>query len=326
MFSEFQGQSSRPDDIMGSGDVKYHLGTSSDRVFDGNRVHLSLTANPSHLEAVNTVVLGKVRAKQHLARDEARTTMMGLLMHGDAAFAGQGLVPEALDLSQLRGYRTGGTIHFIVNNQIGFTTAPTKSRSSPYPSDIAKGIQAPIFHVNGDDPEAVVHVARIAAEFRQEFGRDVVIDMFCYRRHGHNEGDEPMFTQPIMYKAIKKHPTTREIYARQLISENVMTEDETGHVVDEFHSMLETEFSAAGTYKPNKADWLEGQWSGLNQLSDEEELHEEDTSAPMHLLHEVGMSISRPPRLRPACHSPGSVPFHGRCPARSAPRSSRSGP
>ncbi|MBT4218944.1 MAG: 2-oxoglutarate dehydrogenase E1 component, partial [Rhodospirillaceae bacterium] len=191
MFSEFQGISSKPDDIMGSGDVKYHLGTSADRVFDEHKVHLSLTANPSHLEAVNTVVLGKVRAKQHQYGDETRNSVMGLLMHGDAAFAGQGLVPEALDLSQLRGYRTGGTIHFIVNNQIGFTTAPSKSRSSPYPSDVAKGIQAPIFHVNGDDPEAVVHVARIAAEFRHEFGRDVIIDMFCYRRHGHNEGDEP---------------------------------------------------------------------------------------------------------------------------------------
>jgi len=295
MFSEFKGISSKPDDIMGSGDVKYHLGTSSNRVFDGSKIHLSLTANPSHLEAVNTVVLGKVRAKQHMAKDGARQSMMGLLMHGDAAFAGQGLVPEALDLSQLRGYRTGGTIHFIVNNQIGFTTAPTKSRSSPYPSDIAKGIQAPIFHVNGDDPEAVVHVARIAAEFRHEFGRDVVIDMFCYRRHGHNEGDEPMFTQPIMYKAIKKHPTTRELYARQLVSENVLSKEESGHVVDEFQAMLEQEFTAADSYKPNKADWLEGEWRGLNQLSDDEELHDEDTSVPMHLLHEVGMALSRPP-------------------------------
>ncbi len=295
MFSEFQGVSSRPDDIMGSGDVKYHLGTSSDRVFDGSKIHLSLTANPSHLEAVNTVVLGKVRAKQHLAEDEVRKSIMGLLMHGDAAFAGQGLVPETLDLSQLRGYRTGGTIHFIVNNQIGFTTAPTKSRSSPYPSDVAKGIQAPIFHVNGDDPEAVVHVARIAAEFRQEFGRDVVIDMFCYRRHGHNEGDEPMFTQPLMYKAIKKHPTTREIYARKLVAESILSQEEAENIVAEFQAKLEQDFTAASAYKPNKADWLEGEWSGLNQLSDEEELHDEDTSVSMHLLHEVGMAISRPP-------------------------------
>ncbi len=190
MFSEFQGNPANPEDVQGSGDVKYHLGTSADREFDGNVVHLSLTANPSHLEAVNPVVLGKVRAKQmqrkHLERDESMNEVMGLLMHGDAAFAGQGIVGESLMLSELRGYRTGGTIHFIVNNQIGFTTAPSYSRSSPYPTDVGKTIQAPIFHVNGDDPESVVHVARIAMEFRQRFHKDVIVDMFCYRRHGHN--------------------------------------------------------------------------------------------------------------------------------------------
>src|SRR5215468_3988966 len=204
LFSEFQGHAANPEDVQGSGDVKYHLGTSADREFDGNVVHLSLTANPSHLEAVNPVVLGKVRAKQmqrkHLERDESMNEVMGLLMHGDAAFAGQGIVGESLMLSELRGYRTGGTIHFVVNNQIGFTTAPAYSRSSPYPTDVAKTIQAPIFHVNGDDPEAVVHVARIATEFRQRFKKDVILDMICYRRHGHNEGDEPSFTQPIMYR------------------------------------------------------------------------------------------------------------------------------
>jgi 2-oxoglutarate dehydrogenase E1 component len=295
MFAEFMGLTSKPDDIMGSGDVKYHLGTSADRVFDGNTVHLSLTANPSHLEAVNTVVLGKVRAKQAQIGDEERKTIMGLLMHGDAAFAGQGLVPETLDLSQLKGYRTGGTIHFIVNNQIGFTTAPTKSRSSPYPSDVAKGIQAPIFHVNGDDPEAVVHVARIAAEFRHEFNRDVVIDMFCYRRHGHNEGDEPMFTQPIMYKAIKKHPTTREIYARQLEKEGVFGEGESQQIVQEFDGELEKNFQAAASYKPNKADWLEGKWKGLVQLSGDEEFLDDDTATSMDLLTEVGNALSKIP-------------------------------
>ncbi len=295
MFAEFMGLASKPEDIMGSGDVKYHLGTSADRIFDGTTVHLSLTANPSHLEAVNTVVLGKVRAKQAQIDDEDRKVIMGLLMHGDAAFAGQGLVPETLDLSQLKGYRTGGTIHFIVNNQIGFTTAPSKSRSSPYPSDIAKGIQAPIFHVNGDDPEAVVHIARIASEFRHEFNRDVVIDMFCYRRHGHNEGDEPMFTQPIMYKAIKKHPTTRDIYARQLEGEGVLGEGEAQQVMQTFDSELEKEFAAATTYKPNKADWLEGKWKGLVQLNGEEELLDDDTSVSMDLLKEVGLSISRNP-------------------------------
>ena len=295
MFAEFMGLTSRPDDVMGSGDVKYHLGTSADRVFDDNVVHLSLTANPSHLEAVNTVVLGKVRAKQAQIGDEERKSIMGLLMHGDAAFAGQGLVPEALDLSQLKGYRTGGTIHFIVNNQIGFTTAPTKSRSSPYPSDVALSIQAPIFHVNGDDPEAVVHVARIAAEFRHEFKRDVVIDMFCYRRHGHNEGDEPMFTQPTMYKAIKKHPTTRDIYAGQLEKEGVFTEGEALQVAQEFDSKLEEDFQAATSYKPNKADWLEGKWKGLVQLTGEEETLDDETAASMDLLREVGNAISKIP-------------------------------
>jgi 2-oxoglutarate dehydrogenase E1 component len=295
MFAEFMGLTSKPDDVMGSGDVKYHLGTSADRIFDDNVVHLSLTANPSHLEAVNTVVLGKVRAKQAQIGDEERKSIMGLLMHGDAAFAGQGLVPEALDLSQLKGYRTGGTIHFIVNNQIGFTTAPTKSRSSPYPSDVALSIQAPIFHVNGDDPEAVVHVARIAAEFRHEFKRDVVIDMFCYRRHGHNEGDEPMFTQPTMYKAIKKHPTTRDIYAGQLEKEGVFTEGEALQVAQEFDSKLEENFEAATSYKPNKADWLEGKWKGLVQLTGEEETLDDETAATIDLLREVGNAISKIP-------------------------------
>ena len=295
MFSEFQGVSSNPDDVEGSGDVKYHLGTSADRVFDGNQVHLSLTANPSHLEAVNPVVLGKVRAKQALRGDEARSQVMGLLMHGDAAFAGQGIVPESLELSQLKGYRTGGTVHLIVNNQIGFTTAPSKSRSSPYPSDTAKSIQAPIFHVNGDDPEAVVHVARIATEFRQEFKRDVIIDMFCYRRHGHNEGDEPAFTQPIMYRTIAKHPRTREIYADRLIEEGVFTAEEAKNVASDFQASLEKDFEAASSYKPNRADWLEGVWKGLVKFSDEEELHDDDTVAPMKALKEVGLAISAPP-------------------------------
>jgi 2-oxoglutarate dehydrogenase E1 component len=295
MFSEFKGVSATPEGVQGSGDVKYHLGTSADRVFDGNKIHLSLTANPSHLEAVNSVVLGKVRAKQNMVGDEARKRVMGLLMHGDAAFAGQGLVPEALDLSRLRGYRTGGTIHLIVNNQIGFTTVPTKSRSSPYPSDIAKGIQAPIFHVNGDDPEAVVHVARIATEFRQEFGRDVVIDMFCYRRHGHNEADEPMFTNPIMYKAIAKHSPTREIYAGTLNKEGVLGPDEAERMVADFQNRMEKDFQASEAYKPNKADWLEGKWKGLVQFVGDEELRDDETAVDMKLLKEVGLSISEPP-------------------------------
>ena len=295
IFSEFQGLTAHPDDVGGSGDVKYHLGTSSDRVFDGNSVHLSLTANPSHLEAVNPVVLGKVRAKQTLIGDDDHTQVMGLLMHGDASFAGQGLVAETLCFSQLRGYQTGGTIHFIVNNQIGFTTSPSYSRSSPYPSDVAKMIQAPIFHVNGDDPEAVVHVARIATEYRQEFKRDVVIDMFCYRRFGHNEGDEPAFTQPIMYRAIAKHPTTLDIYTRKLITEGVVTEAESEATLGAFRARLEQDFEAASGYKPNKTDWLEGRWKGLVQLSDEEELREDDTSAPLEALHEAGTALATAP-------------------------------
>ncbi|MEC7259840.1 MAG: thiamine pyrophosphate-dependent enzyme, partial [Pseudomonadota bacterium] len=208
IFNEFQGGSFKPEDVDGSGDVKYHLGASSDREFDGNSVHLSLTANPSHLEAVNPVVVGQARAKQDQLSDSDRTKVLPILLHGDAAFAGQGVVAECFGLSGLRGHRTGGTMHIVVNNQIGFTTAPHFSRSSPYPTDIALMVEAPIFHVNGDDPEAVVHAAKVATEFRQKFHKDVVIDIFCYRRFGHNEGDEPMFTNPIMYKNIKTHKTT----------------------------------------------------------------------------------------------------------------------
>lgn len=295
IFSEFQGHASKPEDVQGSGDVKYHLGTSTDRVFDGNSVHLSLCANPSHLEAVNPVVVGKVRAKQTERGDRERRQIMGLLLHGDAAFAGQGLVAETLCLSELKGYTTGGTIHFIVNNQIGFTTSPSFSRSSPYPSDVAKMVQAPIFHVNGDDPEAVVHVARIATEFRQEFGRDVVIDMFCYRRHGHNEADEPAFTQPTMYKAIGEHPTTRQIYAGKLVREGVLKEEEAEAQVADFTKRLEAEFDAAQSYKLNKADWFEGRWHGLVNLEGEEEFREEETSVDLKVLHEVGNALAEPP-------------------------------
>jgi 2-oxoglutarate dehydrogenase E1 component len=213
IFNEFKGGSFTPDEIEGSGDVKYHLGASSDREFDGNRVHLSLTANPSHLEIADPVVLGKVRAKQDQLNDIVeRTKVLPLLIHGDASFAGQGVIAECFGLSGLKGHRTGGSVHFIVNNQIGFTTYPRYSRSSPYPSDVAKMIEAPIFHVNGDDPEAVVYAAKVAIEFRQKFHKPVVIDMFCYRRHGHNEGDEPAFTQPLMYKKIRDHKTTLEVY------------------------------------------------------------------------------------------------------------------
>lgn len=265
IFNEFHGGSANPEEVEGSGDVKYHLGTSADRDFGDKTIHLSLTANPSHLEAVDPVVLGKVRAKQTQLGDTERARVMAILLHGDAAFAGQGLVAECLGMSQLKGYRTGGTIHLIVNNQIGFTTAPMYSRSSPYPSDSAKMVQAPILHVNGDDPEAVVKVCRLAVEFRQQFKKDVIIDMFCYRRFGHNEADEPMFTQPLMYRAIKDHPPVRQIYAKKAIARGVLTEDEVERIRTEFRHLLEEEFEAAPTYKPNQADWLEGKWAGMQK-------------------------------------------------------------
>jgi 2-oxoglutarate dehydrogenase E1 component len=293
LFSEFQGNPANPEDVQGSGDVKYHLGTSTDREFDGKSVHLSLTANPSHLEAVNPVVLGKVRAKQRQRGDTARDEVVGLLMHGDAAFSGQGLVAESLELSELKGYRTGGTIHFVVNNQIGFTTSPSYARSSPYPSDVGKIIQAPIFHVNGDDPEAVVHVARIATEFRQRFKKDVIVDIFCYRRHGHNETDEPAFTQPIMYRAIAEHPTTRQLYAHRLATEGLVSEAESEAMVAEFTKHLDSQFEAAKSYRPNKADWLEGAWSGLKVASGD--LRRGETAVPLEFLNEVGRSLTTVP-------------------------------
>jgi 2-oxoglutarate dehydrogenase E1 component len=294
LFSEFQGKASYPEELRGSGDVKYHLGASSDREFDGNVVHLSLTANPSHLEAVNPVVLGKVRAKQDQRYDKERSSVMGLLMHGDAAFAGQGLVAEGLDLSDLKGYRTGGTVHFVVNNQIGFTTSPTYARSGPYCTEVAKIVQAPILHVNGDDPEAVVHCARIAVEFRHRFKRDIVIDMFCYRRHGHNESDEPMFTQPSMYKKIGQHPSVQEVYARRLVEEGIVTQAEVDGMIAEFRKKLDDSFTAAASFRPNKADWLEGKWSGMTVAPGEED-RKGETAVDMALLREVGLAISKRP-------------------------------
>ncbi|VTZ52653.1 2-oxoglutarate decarboxylase, thiamin-requiring [Methylocella tundrae] len=264
IFHEFKGGSQTPDEVEGSGDVKYHLGASSDRDFDNNQVHLSLTANPSHLEIVDPVVLGKVRAKQDQLHDVVdRTHVLPLLLHGDAAFAGQGVIAECFGLSGLKGYRTGGSIHFIINNQIGFTTSPRYSRSSPYPSDTAKMIEAPIIHVNGDDPEAVVYAAKIAIEFRQKFHKPVVIDMFCYRRFGHNEGDEPSFTQPIMYKRIRAHRTTLDVYAEKLLAEGVVAAGEVEKLRANWRGRLDAEFEAGQSYQPNKADWLDGRWAGL---------------------------------------------------------------
>ena len=259
IFNEFAGElDSKSEDS--AGDVKYHLGASSNREFDGNSVHVSLTDNPSHLEAVNPVVLGQVRAKQFFHGDKERKQVIPILIHGDAAFAGQGVVAECFAMSGLKGHNTGGTIHIIVNNQIGFTTSPRFARSSPYPSDLGKVVEAPILHCNGDDPEAVVHCAKIAIEFRQKFNRDVVIDIICYRRFGHNEGDEPSFTQPLMYKKIREHPTTLNIYANKLIEENSISNDEFEKNKTDFNLLLDNQFKSAKDDKP-KLDWFEGTWS-----------------------------------------------------------------
>ncbi len=293
IFNEFQGGSFKPEDVDGSGDVKYHLGASSDRQFDDNSVHLSLTANPSHLEAVNPVVLGKVRAKQDQKNDVDRTRVMAILLHGDAAFAGQGVVAEGFGLSGLKGHKTGGTMHIVVNNQIGFTTAPHFSRSSPYPTDIALMVEAPIFHVNGDDPEAVVHAARVATEFRQKFHKDVVLDIICYRRFGHNEGDEPMFTNPVMYKKIKKQKTTLTLYTERLIKDGLIPEGEIEDMKAAFQAHLNTEFETGKTFKPNKADWLDGKWSHLDR--NQEDYQRGATAIDEKTFTDVGKALTTAP-------------------------------
>ena len=294
IFNEFQGGSYKPKEVDGSGDVKYHLGASSDREFDGNKVHLSLTANPSHLEAVNPVVLGKARAKQEQYDDDTRRSVMPILLHGDAAFAGQGVVAECFGLSGLTGHRTGGTMHIVINNQIGFTTAPHFSRSSPYPTDIALMVEAPIFHVNGDDPEAVVHAARVATEFRQKFAKDVVLDIFCYRRFGHNEGDEPMFTQPLMYKSIKEQKTTLQLYSERLIKDGLIPESEIELSKANFQNILNKEFEAGENYKPNKADWLDGRWSHLDQ--NKENYQRGSTSISTKAFEKIAVALTKTPK------------------------------
>ncbi|MDC0739058.1 2-oxoglutarate dehydrogenase E1 component [Cognatishimia sp. SS12] len=297
IFNEFQGGSFKPEDVDGSGDVKYHLGASSDREFDGNSVHLSLTANPSHLEAVNPVVLGKVRAKQDQLGDKERTQVLPILLHGDAAFAGQGVVAECFALSGLRGHKTGGTMHIVVNNQIGFTTAPHFSRSSPYPTDNALVVEAPIFHVNGDDPEAVVHAAKVATEFRQKFQKDVVLDIFCYRRFGHNEGDEPMFTNPVMYKKIKGHKTTLSLYTERLVKDGLIPEGEIEDMKAAFQARMNEEFEAGKEFKPNKADWLDGKWSHLDRQ--DEDYQRGETAIKRETFDDVGKSLSSVPEGYP---------------------------
>ena len=293
IISEFLGNPANPENAGGSGDVKYHMGASADRDFDDAGVHLSLAPNPSHLEIVDPVVVGRVRAKQQQRGDHDRTQVLGILLHGDAAFAGQGVVAETFAFSALRGYRTGGTIHIIINNQIGFTTSPSFSRSSPYPTDVAKMVMAPIFHVNGDDPEAVVHVARIATEFRQAFGTDAVIDMFCYRRFGHNEGDEPAFTQPLMYNAIGAHLSTRDLYAQRLVDEGIYDQEAAQQVVADRIAYLDAEFDAGTNYLPNKADWLEGSWSGMVAAHGEDRRGE--TAIELDKLRQIGASMTTPP-------------------------------
>ena len=297
IFHEFAGGSASPEDIQGSGDVKYHLGTSTDREFDGIKVHMSLVANPSHLEAADPVVLGKTRAIQTLANDlSEHAASLPVLIHGDAAFAGQGIVWECFGFSGIRGYNTGGCLHFVINNQIGFTTSPQFARSSPYPSDVAKGVQAPILHVNGDDPEAVTFACKIAIEYRQRFHRDVVIDMWCYRRFGHNEGDEPSFTQPLMYKAIKGHPGVSDIYAKRLVAEGVVDQAWVDECSQQFDTLLEGEFEAGASYKANKADWFAGRWSGLHAPADAESARRNvETGIDRKLFDSLGRTLTTVP-------------------------------
>lgn len=299
IFHEFLGGVSSGGDDYGSGDVKYHLGVSDDREFDGNSVHLSLAPNPSHLEVVAPVVMGKARAKQQMASGTYQThnpeQVMAVILHGDSAFAGQGVVMECFQLSQLKGYRTGGTLHVIVNNQIGFTTTPDEYRSGTYASDVAMMVEAPIFHVNGDDPEAVVFAARVATEYRQKFGKDVVLDIICYRRYGHNEGDDPSFTQPIMYNAIGAKKTTREIYADRLIARGDLTEAEHQKDVDDFYAVLDAEFDKAKSFETKEPDWLQGVWQGLIQPEEDGDKRQGDTSVEIERLREIGQKITAIP-------------------------------
>ena len=304
IFHEFSGGSANPEDVGGSGDVKYHLGTSADREFDGIKVHMSLMPNPSHLETVDPVVLGKVRAYQQLLDDVGVDEdgqprfkqVLPVLIHGDAAFAGQGIVWECFGFSGVRGYHTGGCIHFVINNQIGFTTSPQFSRGSPYPSDVAKGVQAPIIHVNGDDPEAVTFACKLAIDYRQTFGRDIVVDMWCYRRFGHNEGDEPSFTQPLMYARIRQHPPVSAIYSARLKQQGVIDDAFLPDTEAAFNNLLEEHFAAAKDYKANEADWFSGRWSGFNKPADPETARRNvPTGIEQKLFDSLGRTLTTVP-------------------------------
>jgi len=299
IFHEFSGGTANPEDVGGSGDVKYHLGTSADREFDGIKVHMSLMPNPSHLETVDPIVLGKVRAYQQVHDDIGEgkhKTVLPVLIHGDAAFAGQGIVWECFGFSGVTGYNTGGCIHFVINNQIGFTTSPQFSRGSPYPSDVAKGVMAPILHVNGDDPEAVTFACKLAIDYRQTFGRDIVVDMWCYRRFGHNEGDEPGFTQPLMYARIRQHPPVSQIYADRLKAQGTIGEGFLAETEAQFNALLEENFEAAKDYKANEADWFGGRWSGFNKPADPETARRNvPTGVEQKLFDSLGRTLTTVP-------------------------------
>ena len=299
IFYEFLGGVATGGEDFGSGDVKYHLGVSDDREFDGNKVHLSLAPNPSHLEVVSPVVMGKTRAKQQMASGTYKShnpqEVMAVILHGDSAFAGQGIVMEAFQMSQLVGYRTGGTIHVIVNNQIGFTTTPDEYRSGQYCSDVAFMVEAPVFHVNGDDPEAVVFAARVATEYRQKFGKDVVLDIICYRRYGHNEGDDPSFTQPIMYDKIGSMESTMSVYAKRLIAQGDMTQAEHEKMVADFYAFLDKEFDAAKSYETKQPDWLQGVWQGLSTPTGKDGKRRGNTAVDVEKLEDIGKKITTVP-------------------------------
>ena len=299
IFYEFLGGVASGAEDFGSGDVKYHLGVSSDREFDGNRVHLSLAPNPSHLEVIAPVVIGKTRAKQQMASGSYRSyepeKSMAVVLHGDSAFAGQGVVMETFQMSQLAGYRTGGTLHVVVNNQIGFTTVPEEYTSGHYATDPALMSGAPVFHVNGDDPEAVVFAARIATEYRQRFGKDAVLDIICYRRYGHNEGDDPSFTQPIMYKVIDGRPTTRQIYAERLVKDGVVSEADAQGRLDDFYAELDRAFEEAKGYETQPPNWLEGEWAGITLPSEDDTRRAGDTDVTVARLRDIGLKLTRIP-------------------------------
>lgn len=292
LFSEFEGIYD-PKLTDRSGDVKYHLGFSSDIRTPGGNVHVVLAFNPSHLEIVDPVVEGSVRARQDRRKDADGSKVMPVLIHGDAAFAGQGVVMETLQLSQARGFRTGGTVHIVCNNQIGFTISdPRDARSTPYCTDIGKMIEAPVFHVNADDVEAVIHVARLALDYRLTFHKDVIIDLVCYRRHGHNEADEPAATQPIMYQVIKAHPTTRALYAERLQREGVITAEEATAIGEEYRKGLDEGRTVAPAVMGMTGDEFTVNWSKYNKVDWD---HPADTAVPLQRIRSLGEPLVNPP-------------------------------